>query len=342
MRILLNDTNTITTGSTRVHIYNMGHYLQLAGANVTWNDWTNYKNYDVVIFGKSVPFQRLIESRCQNSNILIGDINPSTRSEDNNKIIKSKLADFFIAGSLEEKDYYLRLKKPVLIFPQFEIFKTKPKIHTDKNEIIIGYHGNKMHIEAMSDEFIAAMNRLHKEFNIKMHLLYNHNALGKAILSGKPRFHIEHIQWTLNNFAEHIQKFDIGVSPSLTKIHTEGINLCKKIPYQGGFPNDYIIRFKNTSNIGRASVFFQLGIPVIADMTPCHFGILSFPGAGYIAMSEEGWYIALNELSGSASKRNAVAKLALHEYNRRYDPFKISKLLLEQLVFIKNQHSQTF
>ena len=47
--------------------------------------------------------------------------------------------------------------------------------------------------------------------------------------------------------------------------------LIKKIY---GRSNDYNLQFKATSNAGRAFVFHQLGIPVIADFWPCNFEIL--------------------------------------------------------------------
>lgn len=338
MRILLNDIGDMTVGSTRVHIYNMGYFLKNAGADISWNDWQSYTDYDIAIFGKNTQAQHLAEARKQNPNLLIGELNPSTSP---GKLAKAQLANFFIAGCIEERDFYLKFNKPILIFPQIEIFKTPIKVHKKKEETTIGYHGNKMHIEALSLEFISAMNKLHKTHNISFHLLYDIKNLGKAPISGA-HFRVQHTQWQLDTFASDIQKFDIGVAPGLTRMSALSAFVQKWLPGKGGFPTDYHIRFKNTANMGRVSVFIQLGIPVVADMTPCHFSILSKPGAGYIAMSKEGWYIPLRELASSATLRNTVAKNAFEEFSHRYDTRSISEAFINELAtLLKNAPNQS-
>ena len=57
--------------------------------------------------------------------------------------------------------------------------------------------------------------------------------------------------------------------------------------------NDYLIRFKNTSNAGRCFVFHQLNIPVVAELLPSHFHILGNPENGFLTSSEESWYQSL-------------------------------------------------
>ena len=90
------------------------------------------------------------------------------------------------------------------------------------------------------------------------------------------------------------------------------------------------MRFKNKSNAGRAFVFHQLGIPVIADLTPSHFHILGNPDCGYIAMSKEGWLSALRKLSCS-KHRNFISQNARKEFERLYNPIIWAKKLYNQI-----------
>lgn len=329
MRILLNDTGKSTVGSTRVHSRNMGLFLKEAGADITWNDWNHYDQYDVVVFGKSVPIDLIREARSKSKTLLMGDTNPSDLPP---KLEKAEVVDFFVVGSLEERDYYLKFGKPVLIFPQIEIFSAPLKAHSQSDKTIIGYHGNKMHIEAMSDALIQALNRLNSEFNVSLHLLYNVGELGEAAVNEKLQVETKHIQWSLECFETEVHRFDIGIVPSLTMPSPEWMALQPFFPSKTGFPNDYTIRFKNSTNVGRALVFFQLGIPVVADMAPCHFSILSDPRAGYIAMSEEGWFQALRELAISASLRNDIAKYARGIFDSKFDTRTLANSFLRKLT----------
>ncbi len=261
MKIVINDKNSIKVGSVRVHVHNLYKYLKQINVNITLNDWNDYQTYDIVIFGKNVNINELIKAKRDNDKILIGDINPSDA-----KFNKVDIVDFFVVGCIEEKDYYLKYKKQILIFPQIEIFKENIKIHRKKKEIIIGYHGNKMHIDGISNELKCALIRLSKEQRIKLHLIYDVASLGKTKMDRQ--INCEYIQWDLDTFAHKIQECDIGIAPSLTKIPNFLQKLIKVIPSKSGFNNDVITRYKNTTNAGRTFVFFQLGIPVNESISP--------------------------------------------------------------------------
>ena len=84
-------------------------------------------------------------------------------------------------------------------------------------------------------------------------------------------------------------------------------------------------------NAGRAFVFHQLGIPMVACFMPSHFHILGNPECGYLAHSTEGWLTALRELSASKEKRQAVADAAFQEFRRLYDPLVWARRLADQI-----------
>ena len=62
----------------------------------------------------------------------------------------------------------------------------------------------------------------------------------------------------------------------------------------------------------------QLGIPVIADFTPCHFDVIKMNETGYLALSKEGWLDALNKLK-DVKNRKRISKNALEKFNLEYN-----------------------
>ena len=98
----------------------------------------------------------------------------------------------------------------------------------------------------------------------------------------------------------------------------------------GKYNSDINIRFKNKSNNGRALVFFQLGIPVIADYTPSNMHILGDEQNGYAVLSSYGWYNALEKLL-CEKKRQEIANNAYNEYQKKYNHLKWSKKLYKEI-----------
>lgn len=330
LNILFNDIGDISIGSTRVHVINLSKYLINVGAKIKVNDWDNYDKYDVVIFGKNVGCLEILKAKNCNRNLIIASINPSDFSEKQKK--KTDLVDFFIVGCIEERDYYLKYQKPIIIFPPIERFDQKPKLHKQESKIHIGYHGNKMHIEGMSNGLVSALQRLGREYDILLNLLYDVKSTGLAKVPID--IQVNHIQWEYDSFANQIQTFDIGIVPSLTKMPNFIVSALQSFPSSSGFKNDYVFRMKNTSNAGRAFVFFQLGIPVVADMVTSHFHILGNPNNGYIAYSEAGWYDGLFTLANSCECRNYISKNARKEFERLYNPRDWAEMFMAKLELI--------
>ena len=86
-----------------------------------------------------------------------------------------------------------------------------------------------------------------------------------------------------------------------------------------------------TSNSGRAFVFHQLGIPVIADFWPSNFEILDNNLNGFLAHSRDGWYNALEKLIISPKQRNDFAQNAQKRFLTNYNPIDWAKLFLNFL-----------
>jgi len=318
---MCNITN-INIGSYRIHVNDLCHYFTQLGYESKINP-SNIKHYDVFIHGKTDK-PNIIHKRIN------GIITPC---KDNIKILK--LMDFIIVGSIEEKESLIEHNKNCFLFPQIEkmYLNVEPKIHLKKNKIIIGYHGNQYHLNHMNCGLKSALEELHKEFNIELIFICSSN---KEWREGKPNIPTVFKKWDIKTIINDIKTFDIGIIPNISEINMN--NKLDNNNKLGKYNTDYIIRFKNKSNIGRALVLFQCGIPVVADITPSNMHILANPDNGYAVVSKYGWYTAIKDLI-NVDKRNFISKNAYNEYKRLYDPLIWAKTLLNNIKKIKKDRN---
>lgn len=317
----LSDKADINRGSFRIHIDNLNKYLNSINIYSEINP-DNIDNFDVIIYDKSC-------SSIKAKNKLCGIITPSS---DDYKLIEQ--ADFIIVGSAEEKDSIINHNKNCFIFPQIEKMYQgiKPKIHTKKDKLIIGYHGNQNHLNHLELGLCNALEKLNEEENIK--LVYICGKKKNEWINGIPKIELEFKRWNFDTIRDDILEFDIGIIPNISQF--ENKNTFDENLVLGKYSTDISIRFKNKSNIGRSLVLFQLGIPVVADITPSNMHILSNPDNGYAVLSEEGWYYALKELC-CENRRNFIAKNAFEECNRLYNPIDWTNRLVKNLESLIHQ-----
>jgi hypothetical protein len=333
MKIVFNDITGIEEGSSRLHVYNLHHWLSKLGYDVHLNDWNHYSDYDIVCFGKSVKVEEIIKAKAQNPKLICGSINPSDYTSKKRKILKK--SDFFIVASITEREYYCQYNKNVFFVPQIERLFNKVKKHEDHEPIVLGYHGNFDHLTQFHPYLKPALEILAKEFRIKLIVVSSRKPL-KFWRVGRPDIEIAGVPWTLDTFEEQLLRCDIGLVPGLTPITSREKNLIfkfLKLKQRGitSYTDDYLLRFKNNTNSGRTFVFHQLGIPVVSDYLPTSFHILADPRCGYLAHSTEGWLFALRNLCKSADHRQKIAQNALKEFNRLYDPLEWSKRLYQDI-----------
>lgn len=311
---LQDNRNQINLGSYRIYIDNLNFYFKEIGVN----SYICGKDCDVEIYPKN-------GSVIPNKNKLIGTINPN--SDDSYKI---KNTDFAIVGSIEEKESLLPYIKNVFMFPQIEkmYLDVDRKVHEDKEQIVIGYHGNPNHLNHMDLGLSRALERLSKVKNIKLLVIKSSLSPISDWKIGKPNIDIEYIDWNIKDIKQNIQKFDIGIVPNICQYKNgsfEDQNL-----QLGVYNTDIQIRFKNKSNIGRSLVLVQNGIPVVADITPSNMSLFFNPDNGYAVLTEEGWYDAMRNLCDH-KKRNFISRNAFDEYKRQYDPLKWSYALYKNI-----------
>ena len=229
---------------------------------------------------------------------------------------------------------------------------TGGKIHSDHSPIVLGYHGNGAHLQEFHPHLAEAIEQLAKEIPVKLIAIFPRPGGNPdwKWRTGKPAIAaVEEVDWQLETIEEQLLRCDIGLVPGIVHIsHEERKAWIKELEAQDpdrpglGGAGPYLLRFKGFSNAGRAFVFHQLGIPVVACFMPSHFHILGNPACGYLAHSTEGWLRALRELSSSAGKRQAVADAALAEFQRQYDPLVWAERLYGQIADLLSKRRRNF
>ena len=293
--------------------------------------------FDICILSKYSKINDYKKLKQLDSKIKIGSVHPSDLNKEGiNKIIFS---DFFIVGSIEEQDYYLKYSSKVFRFPQLEIIKQESlKLHTNKDELILGYHGNLEHLEECSISFPKAVEKASKKLKLKLFVMYNLK-LG-SWKHNRPDVEIEIFDWSFDSLLKTMSKVDIGMVPCVNKnpldkhlSESDIISRYSKILFtKKGRKNDYSLNFKNTANAGRSFVFHQLKVPVIADFWPSNFEILSDPNTGRLSHTTEGWYKNIIELGSSYQLRQQIADNA---YKRYYEIYNVDNWIELFIKFIK-------
>ncbi len=302
----------------------------LENHSVTRNDFDHYENYDVAIF--MAPDSRLREAKKQNNRLLCGIFDPKVTLSWQKKEVIS--ADFLVVSSIEQREFFLKYNKNIFIYYMFPDLPEIEKVHTDKEKIIIGYHGNKQHLDAMHD-LSFALDRLLENHSVEFHAIYNIKKLGKWRKNLPKKCPVRHIQWTEESAVNDLVKCDIGVLPSL--LPSPSIFARPLMTFffnqEGYHNNDYVSRYKLTTNPGRLYVFTKAGLPVVADFTPSSCQFIEDRESGMLVGTKEGWLNALEFLVNNFEKREILAMNLKKTIDEKYS---IDKNFNQLLDFIQN------
>lgn len=322
MKIVIN-TNYVSAGT--VILEGIEKRLKKAGHEVYKNDWENYSNYDVAIF--MAPDSRIKEAKINNNKIFCVLFDPKVSLL--RQIQEIKIADLLIVSSIEQKEYLLRYNKNIFIYYMFKDVLEVNKEHTQKDKIIIGYHGNKQHLSAMQDTSWA-LDKLAQEYEIEFWAMYNVEKLGKWVKNLPKKCTVKHLQWSEEATVSEMSNCDIGVIPSVLKnSRFWGRPLVTFILNSEGYHyNDYVQRFKFSNNPGRIQVFSQLSVPLVADFTPSACQIIKDGESGFLVGTKEGWYEALKKLILDHNLRNEFSKNLKKEISKVSPDINFEKLML--------------
>ena len=117
MRMVFNSTiQDDIGGSKRLWFSDLPEDMEGAGIDVAVGDWSNYQSYDIAFF-KAGELE-VAKARKDNPDLLIGVYHPTDLSPETIQDIQQ--ADFFLAVSDIELDYYLKYNRNYFLFPNIE------------------------------------------------------------------------------------------------------------------------------------------------------------------------------------------------------------------------------
>jgi hypothetical protein len=272
----------------------------------------DYSKYDVVLFMGYDPQALLAKQR--NPGVLVGVIEPRATQRNTFDGV-----DFIIVNSLEAKDYFSQFNRNIFMYYAYPQVPPAQSCPTQKEKLVIGYHGNKIHLDETFPRITDAIELLNKEMPVEFWAMYNIKQLGKWEAPERKhlKFNVLHIQYEEENYARYMAHVDIGIVPQLIPVSENKILRyligSKDRRYQENETN-YFLRFKDTTNIGRHLVFAQYGIPVVSDMTPSSCSFIADGVDGMIAYSTSGWHNALTKLAHDAVLRKEMGKNFFQKY----------------------------
>ena len=271
-------------------------------------------NYDICLFSEnSTSLRKLTDLNVAKKYVVLDPKMNSTA-----QIHNIEHSDGAIVSSIEQAERALKYQRNIVVQPWFRFISTPtPKINSigkDESCVNIVYHGNKVHLEAMRDTLAPALKRLSRERSFVFKALYNIRQLGIWKEFVPKGVHIEHIQWDPETYLGHIASADIGVLPNFLptgpvtanylfhKLYSKSrINSKLNVNY-----NDYLHRYKFTSNSGRLYEYALLGKPIVAEPTLSISQDIEHEKSGFLALSAEGWYRHLLTLIDNDDLRKVI------------------------------------
>ena len=264
----------------------------------------DFENYDIILL-MSTSLKLPIETiRKCNRNCKIGLVDPRVFDK------KYLLFDFALVQGIEQEnsisDYF------------FDIFRydfhpactPKTRKHQKNDRIVIGYHGNKVHLHTMFPYLTTALDELSKKFPLEFRAYFNIDQLGLIDLKlFESNIQFKQIQWTRDIFEKDFPEIDIGIVPNLIPIKNPVLAKEKVKSYPFLFnehSSDYLSRYKATSNIARLYPFAMFGIPVVADLYPSACHSIQSGVTGMFGGSAGMWYRSLHKLIVSPELRQKI------------------------------------
>ena len=327
----------ISSGSYRIWVSDYCKYFNDIGVDskkIVFQDVTEdiLKESDVVILGKCLRqhFQTISSQlKAIKQNLIIGTITPPSD-------LTSVSFDFAMAGSPEEADS-LSFHGDVILNAHIESLyhSSAIKIHGAVDTLKICYHGWTPHLFSFVGGLKSALEDFSKKRNIELNIISEktEKEINWTSELGRPDIPIVYKRWNIDTIKQDIQSCDMGLCPGVYDLTSNTKDINNKY---GKFNTDYIVRYKNKTNNGRALAFMSLGIPVIADFSPSNFHLFGDEQNGFVAHSKDGWARSFSKLSDFNS-RNRIAESAKDFTNKNYDPHSWAMRYYNSIVDVTNK-----
>ena len=286
--------------------------------------------YDVVLL-MTYDHEHVAHIKHRFPEVKVGLIDPRSASVSDSVAI----SDFLIVDSIEMEDYWRSARKPIFRYVEYPLIQYEPAVSSRYraiDKIKVGYHGNAVHLECMSETVTPALESIAKSRDVELVLMYN-GASPTGNESWYPRgVSVKHVNWSLSGYKK-LAGCDVGIAPN-NILQNPGVKEFSSsgMPLNFNYKDDdYLIRFKMPSNPGRMIVFGMLGVPVIADFYPSAHELLAgfdqHNRRGLVANSANGWEYSISTLVENPEMRFQMAE-ALQQYVSKYLSPQVQNALL--------------
>jgi len=329
MRFCFFDINPdINIGSYRIWVHDLCDSLRKIGheARIVTQKIESLEE-EVLVFGKS-SWQQALHFKQAHPDKKVGAINIPADSQKNN-------LDFLIVGSHEER-LSLSQHRNIFLYPLIEkkFIGLDRKIHKNSYVLKVCFHGHHPHLFKFFPHLSNALGRINREvIPTELHVITGQPKKVEEWTVGMGRPEIKIFSHEYEKISEVISSCDIGLVPNILDVNSLEPRYRKDIINSelGLYNTDYVIRFKNKTNPGRAFVFYQHGIPVVHDISPSSFEMMALTGEYIVAHEEESWFEEIKSLAVSCEKRQNISDKFRECFEKNYDPEEWAKKLVDQI-----------
>jgi hypothetical protein len=233
----------------------------------------------IIVMGYDLNSLEKIRLRRPNAKILVCD----PRQEHYKKF---KFADGIITNGLEMANYYYGTGLPIFIshiVPSAAQFTRTPKLRQLEKQGNFLYHGNVIHARSLFEGLNKYSNDL-TSHGCHVTFVFNNDDPLLARKIQNTDF-ASFIPWSSSIYSRLSELCDFGIANS--QIPIQRTSLVRKISSSisskyNETKVDYMVRFKPTSNPGRALSFIKQGIPCLVDFTPSNTQAVMHAHNGFV------------------------------------------------------------
>lgn len=302
-------SEALHTAGGRVCMQGLPNALKKKGYDVTINDWSDYTKYDFVFF--MGPDSQVLKAKQQNPRAKVGIMDPKIGNASGLGSVRA--ADFLLVSSIEQREFFLQYNPNIVIYYMFPETPESHKTHAKKEKIVLGYHGNKLHLHNFEPSITQALINLSKRHEIELIAVYNVEKLKRWKTELERHITVRHVQWSEEGVVEALKECDIGLVPNLVHQTRSTSSWLSRLRHAlrpcvyACRTHDYVHRYKYSTNPGRLYVFSQLGIPILSDFTPSSAHFLQDGLNGGVVNGTKGWERGIETLIQSPELRQTYA-----------------------------------
>ncbi len=244
--------------------------------------------------------------------------------------------DFLIVNSFETKLFFSKYKKPSFIYPPVYQYDNLNKKKLDNSVIRLVYHGNGKHIRLFKDKLNFIIENLKNKKKIEFHLIYDFDKKKIESLNKTGNINIFHYQHSHSIIEEILSNADIGLVPQLLPENRSilgSLNFITFVKHFTELKNEYILRFKENSNLGRHLVFSQFKVPIVTDPTISSTLFLSDKYKNFIAYNKFDWLNSINFLLENKNIADEYGEFLYKKWRENFSHELLNDMLLKKIEY---------